>query len=654
MNSEVTKNEQGERKKMGREERDLLESVFEQSLEFGKDLFDPNVLNRLKKDWDNKTMDYSRMNYFEVFSAFNCDVKNSVSHWRMAKIADGMIIASEQLKILKQDIGPSFLAKVIYPMLKEGRGEEKMWKIQLINPKDKSEPPKPVDAPPASLADFAHLVDMMKFNRELGVNKMNLNQLVFDYFMGNKLGVVIDEGQKKIEVDFRDNKLNPYDDMSDIDIDSYMARVLDTNTQNSLQLNDSFRYTSDGHREMAGHALQMQYGSYFGETAFMPLSGLMANKITMGDLLKQEKNGMMGQPQEIAECEEDQTGAFIRFNLVDLQQRQRGGDIKNTQKTQRMSKAMVGLTLLENAKSQIKTVLDPDTKKDKYLIHIGGKNLDGKIIKGMQLRYKESSLAVRGRELNEKEAADIVLTDVLIPCVANNPNDWLTAVVKTYGVGGKKGSQTLLNDRDAFQDFEIVLWGRDMTKPPDYPIVKLPPFKGFNSLWKYMCQRIDAGHVDQPGIENYVSKVSEAIKSFEDIGENDYYKEKIDASEGANLYKVLESILGKSSQKHIAEYIKNGPSTLFQRWPDGTGKKTIDMPGARMDFDGMLLCLLEEKILKEPQDPNVVDAMETFYDMEEEFEKQVGGDNKFFVRGFMATIQSLGDKDRKKIKPTNK
>ncbi|KKP59347.1 MAG: hypothetical protein UR53_C0003G0009 [Candidatus Magasanikbacteria bacterium GW2011_GWC2_34_16] len=619
-----------------------------QYIDYGDEFFEPNLRERLKQDWDNKTMDYSRMNYLEVFAMFNCDVPNAVTHWRIGKILDGMNVCSDQLKIFG-GIGFSDVPKKIYPMLKDGRGDEKVFDVKVKNPNTGEEEEKKV-----SLADFAHLVDVIKMNRELVTDKFDLDELVYNYFVkkGGLSRVIkqtsVDDGGHEIEKDFvvdlLDNTQNPRDDYKTIDIDAYFDRIKDEDVQIGLQLMAEWRGSSDGHREMAGHSLQMAYGSGPDEVAYIPLSGRLAEKITMSDLLKQEKNGMNGQPQEIAECDEEANGTFVRFSLHDLTQRRRGGDIRNVQKTQRMAKAMVGITLTEVAGNYVETEIDATTKKEKKKVYIGGKNLEGNAIAGIKARYDESVKRIRGRGLTSKEAADVMVTDILIPCIINNPNDWLTAVATTYGVGGSKGGQSLLNNREVFQDFEIWITGRNMDKDGG-PIEKMC-FRGFNELMKYVSRRVSAGHIDQAGAKNLVSKAQESLDSAKP-GDEFTIGDKQPEVYGPNIHKILSSLLGAEAREFINKYINKGSSAEFRKWPAGLNKQDPQIPpelkdlDLSKDFDCIVSILLNEKY------DEVSEDLENLFSLDD-----IDRENKdIIITAFIRILGEITPEDRKKIKP---
>jgi len=605
---------------------------------YGIENKDKKLVDRLKSDWDNQTMDYNSMNFLEVFLVFGANTEKSVEHWRVAKIMEGISICNERLKIT-DGIGPTTIPKEIYTPLKEGRVNEKNRLVTIKNPNDENDTARVR----ASLADFAHFVDVIKANRELGLHRFDIQTLAFNYFTGRDLKKEVkDEKGKTSTIDIMDEQTNPRDDYKNLDINGYLKFIQEEKIQAGLQLMAEWRYDSEGHREMAGQAIEIQVGSSPADALFIPLSGRMAAKITMQDMLKQDKAGMMGQPQEVAECDEERTGAFIRFNLQDLVQRRRGGDIRNVNKSIRMGKAMCGLTLTEEAFSQIEKVKDEETKKDKTVIYICGKNLEGNIIEGMKARYDAPMKRVRGFGLDKKEAADLVMTDVIIPCVLNNPSDWLEALAKAYSVGGNKGAQSLLQNREVFQGFELRVMCRDMNDPPNFPI-RLQTFKGFLGLQEYIEKRISHGHVDQPEAAGFAKRSKEDLSGAkEEKTENEYYLSTITDLQGSKIYNIFGAIFGEKANEYVAKYIKNGISAEIIL-DHGEKEKVIDK-AKPIDLDSLFfgeLC----KLLK-AENADAESAIEDLYEIELKDDTDVD----FIIRGLQTTMADLSNKDRKKIR----
>jgi len=620
-------------------ERSLFRHATDLVERCGMEGNDKKLLDRLKSDWDNRTMDYNSMNFTEVFLAFGANTHHSVTHWRVAKIMEGISICNERLKITGGII-PSTVPKEVYAPLKEGRVNEKSRLVVIKNPDDEND----VVRIQASLADFAHFVDVLKVNRELGLHRFDMQRLAFNYFTGQDLKRIIkDEKGGEKEINIINEKTNPRDDYKDIDINGYLKFIQEEKIQAGLQLMTEWRFESDGHREMAGQAMEIQIGTSASEALCIPLSGRMAANITLSDLLKQEKNGMYGQPQEVAECDEEKNGAFIRFSLQDLAQRRRGGDIRNVNKSQRMGKAMCGLTLTEEAFTQMEKVKDEKTKKDKTVIYICGKKLDGNIIEGMKARYDTPMKRVRGFGLKKEEAADLVMTDVIIPCILNNPNDWLEALAKAYGVGGKRGAQSLLQNREVFQDFELRVMCRNMNKPPDFPI-EWHPFKGFLELQDYIEKRIGAEHIDQPEARSFAKRSKEDLsQTTEGVSENEYCLSTITDLQAAKIYKIFEAVFGDKALEHVQKYIKNGISAEIVLDHGKKEKVVVKVPP--IDLDSLLFGELSERLKTENSE--VESALEDLYD----FDLARDIDTDALLRGLQATLIGLSKKDRIKIHP---
>ncbi|MFH1947189.1 MAG: hypothetical protein ABIJ23_03480 [Candidatus Magasanikbacteria bacterium] len=619
-----------------RENLSMQTTTIELVERYGKELFSENLRERLHCDWDNKTMDYNRINFMEVFTMFGADVKQSVAHWRISKIMEGISICCGQLKIT-DSLGPTNIPEKIYKAIQDGNVDKKSWPIVLEKDGEKIKET-------ASLADFAHFVDTIKANRELGMHRFDMNTLAYNYFTGGDLSreLTTDNGEEKI-IDINDLEVNPRDDYKDLDINGYLDHIKKSDVQAGLQLMTEWRYQSEGHREIAGQAMLVQVGKLPSDSLFIPLSGRMAADITLSDLQKQDKSGMNGQPQEVAEIDEEKTGAFIRFNLKDLAQRRRGGDIRQIQKTTRMAKAMCGLTLSEEAYSQIETITDEkDEKKSKQMIYLCGHDLDGAIITGMKTRYDKPMKKLRGFGLSSDEASDMVMTDVVIPCILNNPNDWLTALSSTYGVGGSKGAQSLLQNREVFQGFELNIMCRNLEKD-GYPI-EWKSFKGFNELWSYVTGRISKGHIDQPDVDGFVARgakdISEGVKS-----ENEFFLNKIDDLQGKNIHNLCQIIFGEETSDYLSEYIKKGTNASFDKMP-GIDAEDDNHPAeldVKYDFDGIVGMRLEEGLRTE--DGQLEAAIEKLY----EIDINTDTDIPYVIAGLLETLKSISPADRKKI-----
>ena len=620
--------------------------------EYGRDILEPKLIKRLEIDWDNKTMDYNRMNFEEIYVMFNCDIKNSVTHWRISKILDGISICSKQLRIC-DGVSGSDVPKKIYSVLSEGRGEEETWKVLLP---DLENPGHEVEKM-ASLSDFAHFVDLIKTNRDIGISKKDLKTLAAEYFSGKEIKTSVHgpDGELIKEVDLLDEQINPRDDYGKIDVKGYLEHIGSIEVQEGLQLLTSWRYESDGHREMAGHALQVNISSDPTDMLFIPLSGRMAADITLGDLLKQDKSGMNGQPQEVAEIDEEKTGAFIRFNVTDLQQRRRGGGYRDVSKTTRMKKAMCGLVLTEDAYSQIEKSVDESDKNNKVSkIYLCGKNLDGQIIHGMKARYDRALVRTRGEKLSAKEASDLVMTDVIIPCVLNNPNDWLSALADTYAVGGNNGSQSLIRNREKFMGFEVHITCRNMEKD-GYPLEDMC-FKGYDQLEDYICRRIQAGHIDQPNAEGFAQHMKDASKQAAGESDNEYVKNNLDdaKNDGEKMFQIFESIFGEEADEYVDKYIKEGPTAEFNKLPGREepaqykkGKKKFPREEAKYSFDDIVIKLLREKLTKE--NGSLIEAINRFFDIEfGDIDESL--DAVKLINSFSRTVELLSESDRKKIK----
>lgn len=604
-----------------------------------------NVKRRLDLDLgQNKTADYSRINLTEIFAIFSCDAAQTITHWRVAKILDGIKFASQELKISDSDITPGEIETKIYKPLLDGKVEEKTWSITL-------DPNKPEEKCQASLADFAYLLDIVNTNRNLGVGKQDLNKVVSAYFKREPLVFEIpskEEGKKQ-KIDLQDQMVNPRDDYKDFDKDikSYLKHTEQTDIQIGLQQLDSWREGVDGHRELGGGAFAVQKADG-SRVSFVALSGRMAAAVTLEDLQKGEKGGMMGQPQELGEMDEAATGAIVRFRLADLAQRRKGGDVRNTGKTARLAKAMLGITLKEDALSQVKTTIK-ENGEQKSVIHLCGEKLDGQIIKGMFSHYNKAMMATRGYELTKEEASDLAFTDVFAPCIVNNENDWLTALASTYQIGGARGAFSLVQNKEKFQDFELVITCRDVDDEPEMPIKEMR-FTGMGGLRTYLSKRIQKGHIDQPGVERFAQSAAIKDNAKADKGENEFFKDKISDQQGKKIGELIQYVLGEYTPDYLRRYIAKGSEKatfltvydkdgkLIPRGETAEGQHVTTFPGVLSKACGEL---------RKRNDVKLEQLLEEIYDVD--FTPEENVDQDIVVAGLISTLDNLADAERKKI-----
>lgn len=608
---------------------------------------DGNYLDRLKADLlTNETADYRRINLTENFVLLGCNPELAATHWRIAKILDAVTYCADQLRIIKDGefkdgVSPDGIPPKIYSVIREGRVNEKNINI-AINDKDGN--PK---TERASLSDLAHFMDALKTNRELGTFRLSLEELVCKFFSGQDIKVKINkiEDGKKQEnesgvVDLRDQTINPRDayDGFDQKLKKYLDFLKRPDTQQRAAVYANWRHTSEGFRVIGAHSYMVDLD---GTLQYIPISGLMAAKVTLEDLQKGDKGGMNGQPQEVGEMDEAETGAIIRFNMSDLAQRRKGGDVRSIQATPRLMKAMVGLTLKEDATRQVEDYKEEGIVRKK--VFLCGEKLDGKVIQGIQAHYRKATEKIRGKGfgLSKEEAADIAFTDVFVPCILNNnENDWLLALAKTYGL---ESSTALINRKDfGFPNFEIVITCLNL----ETDNIEKQTFKNMRDLRDYYRERIKRGHVDQP--------LGDLSKKLDTIGtetklvtpENIYFKEKITDIDGKAIFAALEEILGEDYSYLIKNYVNDGLSGAVEcmvvkgrKLKPGEKKK-----GRRpVTFDQNL----NELLLSLPENLRRDFLTRVYGNINFEEDEN---DSTVVLNGFIETIRCLTKEDRARIK----
>lgn len=600
-----------------------------------------HIKRRLDLDLNvNETADYSRVNLTEVFTVFGCDTKETITHWRIAKILDGINFAARELKICA-NIGPGSVVPEIYKRLLEGRAEEGFLDVVVTDPDnpDKSESVK------ASLADFAYFLDVVNANRNLGAYKEDLRKIVFNYFTGREMIVEIDrsgeDGEKK--VDLRDPATNPKDDFKDLDMKSYLKYINKTDVQIALQMLQSWVYTSDGHRELGGQAEAVKKADGSG-LFFIPLSGRMASERTLNELQKSDKGGMNGQPQEVGEMDEN-TGAIVRFRIADLEQRKKGGNIRNVGKTQRLAKAMTGLVSNENAAANIHSdVIDGEVKKAVYLC---GRDLEGKVISGIKNHYGKAMKKIRGFELSSDEAADIAFTDVFAPCIINNENDWLDALGISFSMG-KQGSSSLINNKDSFGEHVLKIKCKNWKKE-GFPIewITFTGMTGDNGLRAYVAWRAGRGDIDQPSAARYAE--AEAV-AREAKGSDKYaeyvIKNKLSDKQASKIKELVSYVLGSEHADKLSQYISEGGEVPTFENKIIRGGRVVRKE--MLSFDDFIRGLINKKA--EESDHTLRDLLMEIYDgIDIDWNDTSDVDPYAVIDGLLFTLQKLSKEERERL-----
>jgi hypothetical protein len=454
----------------------------------------------------------------------------------------------------------------------------------------------------------------------------------------------LEEGQKKV-VNLLDDKANPKDDFIDLDIKSYLNFIKQTDVQIGLQMVQSWVYTSDTHRELGGQAdaVEKEDGSGLW---FIMLSGRMASERTLTELQKSGTGGMTGQPQEVGEMDE-KTGAIIRFRISDLEQRKKGGNVRNVNKTQRLAKAMVGLISKENGNDNIRATMVDGVRKD--AVYLCGEHLEGQVVKGMKNNYDETMKKVRGFGLTSDEAADIAFTDVFAPAIINNENDWLDALGVSFSMG-KQGSSSLINNKDNFGEHVLRIKCRNWEKPNEgYPIEWLT-FSGMNGdkgLRAYVAWRAGRGDIDQPGAIRFAEAKLIGENAKGDAAYEEYIKkEDLTDQEASKIRELLEYILGDVSGEMISRYIaEGGDAIVFEneiKVGDRVSKKET------LNFDDYLAPRFSEK--RNNTDPRVRELLMEIYDgIDIDWTDTRDVDPDAVISGLLLTLRKLSKSEREKL-----
>jgi hypothetical protein len=99
-------------------------------------VFSKNTIDIIKRDLgSNAVMNYSKINFTEMLVATGFDLKFAVTHWRLSKIIDGIILCAREFKICNSSVSHDEIPNKIYSQLKKTGGvSEPYWRVELVVP----------------------------------------------------------------------------------------------------------------------------------------------------------------------------------------------------------------------------------------------------------------------------------------------------------------------------------------------------------------------------------------------------------------------------------------------------------------------------------------------------------------------------------------
>lgn len=536
----------------------------------------------------NIVSDYSRVNHTEVLMAMNYNMDLATKHWRMARIMDGIVMCSKEFKIC-DDISPAEIPEKIYDVLKvKGGAQEKTWNLNIENP----ETGEPVNGLKASLEQFARFMNVYEILKSTG-QRMDWKNLVYNFFVKNITGVEIEKevsGGVKKKIDLADEV--PADNFADLSfttgasgktgMDDYIKEL--KKYRAGFQLMESFRYKSENHRENAGHGFMIKLNGVY---SYIPISGLMAAEITATDLKKASNKGQAGHPHEVADAEEN-TGAFVRFNVHKLQQQRNHVKDRSTHSatTARFMQAAVGLQSKETAQTE--------EIGGKKVVYLGGKNAENStIIKAMKYTHDGVRKRMGMSELTNEQASDMMFTNVIAPFFLTNPNDWMMCLAVAYDVKGVSSAGDLRTgiiqsiSRDEWADFEIKIMAKDVLRSKHNAgsgEIKELRFTSYRQFADYAKARLHEGDIDQriefsEITEKPIEKVSIKESEFNLLNNGLFAKifppevlSQLDAIKDDTKFDEFKIKLiknGLTEEVTLKDYLSNKLETMMQTADDG-------------------------------------------------------------------------------------
>lgn len=634
----------------------------------------PNeVIERLEIDLlMDRTATWSRINLKYTRNAFNQDMAPVATHWRMAKIMDAMVVLDKRLKVtlLKPDgrgghvpftLSPDGIPEAIYDTVEKKQADEKIWKV-LVKPPI---PPVPQDVAPeefsASLADFAHMLDVIKMNKELEGNRIRMDELTYRFFKGGGKDPIrakarMADGATK-EIDLLDRKLNPRDDYKVLDFQDYIKVTERSRLDIKNTGSDRYRYESTGHREKSCHGWLFKYR---GKLIWGMISGELAQLESMSDIQKGSKvENYKGQPQEIMNMAENAPeGPCVETEYPYLDQRtglnaQQNASATNT----RTSRQMVGLTMLEEPKTHGEK-LDKESKKEDVVIDLlGGDNLNQHFIEGQFAQHNDFRKRLGLKEFDKYDASDIIFTDVFAPIIKKNAVDWLVQITSTYKVSKPQAIETLGSNN--FPGFVIRIRVRDIDRTtedgrqnPNYGKIVRKDFVSMKQLKEYVDARLFAGHIIQGPVNPERSRIDAAPPGSGD-GETETrdVEIKITKENGKEFGNFIrEKVLPESYEIYFYKYVDGQGTFPPIRAADGTPLKPEDKGAGQKKV--LFEKIVEAELEKMSEDTLVRELCELGYPIgdEDDTHEPVDVDIVKAKKDFIAALKELSAEDRDILK----
>lgn len=452
-----------------------------------------------KIGWANATSDTSKVEDVELLSTTGYDADFLVEHHRVS----GLLEANEKFG------GGALSIADIYKGVKNFDEIEIDADIPGLGEKRK-----------ADLRQLAQFIKICEVNKLMGRYKLDDEELAKKFFSGEDIIIKTKKGDVNL------NKGCPFDSLRDFDYDEYLKKIQEN--QIGFQYIGTIRDQAldKHHIENAGHAQFFSTGEVKPDgrerLLWLPVSPAMAASEARTDL---PKKGLRFRSEnhvhEVGSFNED-TAMTVKFDRALLSLHRRGitasKDHEGTNR--RMYNAAIGVGPKEDAMTYKENFINPNTNKEEELDVVDiGSNRKGLIYKGLHKTYDKAMNDARGYALEQDEADDIILTDIIATYILSNTNDWLMSLSKA--AGDKFGYTALIASQGrSWSDFKFCLKIRCRSVDPedaDKFVVKPQIFRDIRQLLDYLKRR--AALFKDVGIPGEFKPAGGSAESVEDEDE---------------------------------------------------------------------------------------------------------------------------------------
>jgi len=411
--------------------------------------------------------------------------------------------------------------------------------------------------------DMSTMVQFMKIkemNRMMGRYKLQDEKLMKMFFAGEDIKIATEKGEIDIKAKC------PVDNLkADFDFGGYMRKIKDNQIGLQFLGQDKDELLKKHHIENGGHAQFVATGkkelSGMTEFLWVPVCETIATMEARSDLPKTgQRFRSAGHVHEVGSFNED-TGTTVKFNkkLLAMHRGEIQTDKVHEETNPRMIKAAVGLGPKEDFTFYKESVERGGKTVEMDVVDIGKKR-KGLIYKGLRMTYDQAMMEARGYGLQDDEADDLIMTDIIAPFLLSNSRDWAMCLAKSVASKIPGYSAVMSAQGKEWADFNFCVKIRCRSIKPEHKdkfVVEAQNFYSIKELINYINSRIEIfGDIEGQPID-FKPMSDEERKAQEDDDEEGTEAEKLKTltPEALSAYnEIFQAIFGDSAGEILKQF----------------------------------------------------------------------------------------------------